>query len=135
MANYLAIIPEIGLVALAFIILLVDLRISKERKSILPWLTFAGLAVILALTVVFGRPDGAELVWGGMLRHDLISFVFRLLFLFGAGATALFAIGWESIGKRGERLGLKLYGATTSGGIVVIDVRKSDILRDHPSRN
>lgn len=30
---------------------------------------------------------------------------------------------------------LKLYGATDSGGIVVIDVRKSDILRDHPSRN
>ena len=30
---------------------------------------------------------------------------------------------------------MKLYGATTSGGIVVINVRKSDVLRDHPSRN
>ncbi|GMR12399.1 MAG: hypothetical protein BMS9Abin29_0588 [Gemmatimonadota bacterium] len=29
---------------------------------------------------------------------------------------------------------LKLFGVTDSGGVVVIDVRKSDILRDHPSR-
>ena len=30
---------------------------------------------------------------------------------------------------------LKLYGTTDAGGVVVIDVRKSDILRDHPFRN
>jgi len=30
---------------------------------------------------------------------------------------------------------LKLYGTTDAGGVVVINVRKSDILRDHPSRN
>jgi hypothetical protein len=30
---------------------------------------------------------------------------------------------------------LKLFGVTDSGGVVVIDVRKSDILRNHPSRN
>jgi hypothetical protein len=30
---------------------------------------------------------------------------------------------------------LKLYGLTDVGGIVVIDVRKSDVLRDHPARN
>ncbi|MEQ9401764.1 MAG: hypothetical protein RJQ04_21540 [Longimicrobiales bacterium] len=29
---------------------------------------------------------------------------------------------------------LKLYGTTSAGGVVVIDVRKSDILRNHPSR-
>lgn len=30
---------------------------------------------------------------------------------------------------------VKLYGTTTAGGVVVIDVRKGDILRDHPARN
>jgi len=30
---------------------------------------------------------------------------------------------------------LKLYGTTDVGGVVVIDVRKSDVLRDHPARN
>ena len=30
---------------------------------------------------------------------------------------------------------LKLYGTTDVGGVVVIDLRKSDVLRDHASRN
>ena len=30
---------------------------------------------------------------------------------------------------------MKLYGVTSAGGVAVIDVRKSDVLRDHPSRN
>jgi hypothetical protein len=30
---------------------------------------------------------------------------------------------------------LKIFGVTDSGGVVVVDVRKSDILRNHPSRN
>jgi hypothetical protein len=29
---------------------------------------------------------------------------------------------------------VKLFGVTNSGGVVVVDVRKADILRDHPSR-
>jgi hypothetical protein len=29
---------------------------------------------------------------------------------------------------------LKLFGVTSAGGVAVIDVRKSDILRDHPAR-
>ncbi|MBT3327512.1 MAG: hypothetical protein HN396_14855 [Gemmatimonadales bacterium] len=30
---------------------------------------------------------------------------------------------------------LKLYGTTEATGVVVINVRKSDILREHPTRN
>ena len=30
---------------------------------------------------------------------------------------------------------VKLYGTTDSGGVVVVNVRKGDILRDHPARN
>jgi hypothetical protein len=29
---------------------------------------------------------------------------------------------------------LKLFGVTNVGGVVVVDVRKADILRDHPAR-
>ena len=29
---------------------------------------------------------------------------------------------------------IKLFGITSSGGVVVVDVRKGDILRDHPAR-
>jgi hypothetical protein len=29
---------------------------------------------------------------------------------------------------------VKLFGTTSSGGVVVVDVRKADILREHPER-
>ncbi len=102
MADYLAILPEIGLVVLAAVILLVDLGLSQKHKGILPWLTFFGLVVIFILTFFFSRPCEPGPIWGGMLRHDLLAFVFCLLFLFGAGVTSLFAIDWEEVGKRGE---------------------------------
>ena len=35
----------------------------------------------------------------------------------------------------GKSVVLKLYGTTDVGGVVVIDLRKSDVLRDHASRN
>jgi NADH-quinone oxidoreductase subunit N len=126
MADYLAILPEISLVVLAAVILLVDLRISQKRKGILPWLTFFGLAIIFVLTVLFSRPSVPGPIWGGMLRHDLLAFVFRLLFLFGAGVTTLFAIDWEDVGKRGEfyillvlsTLGMTLMGA--AGNLIML---------------
>ena len=29
---------------------------------------------------------------------------------------------------------VKLFAVTSTGGVVVVDVRKADILRDHPAR-
>jgi NADH-quinone oxidoreductase subunit N len=126
MADYLAILPELSLVVLAAVILLVDLRLSQKRKGILPWLTFFGLLIIFILTVLFSQPHKPGPIWGGMLRHDLLAFIFRLLFLFGAGVTALFAIDWEAVGKRGEfyillvisTLGMTLMGA--SGNLIML---------------
>jgi NADH-quinone oxidoreductase subunit N len=126
MADYLAILPEISLVVLAAIILLVDLRLSKKHKSALPWLTFFGLSVIFILTILFSQPTHPGPVWGGMLRHDLLAFIFQLLFIFGAGMTALLAIGWEEIGKRGEfyiLLVLSTLGMTlmaSSGNLIML---------------
>lgn len=102
MTKFLPLLPEISLAVLAFIILLVDMRISQQRKGWLPWLTFTGLLATLVLTALYARPEGSESIWGGMLQHDLISYVFRLLFIFGAAVTALFAIEWQGIGNRGE---------------------------------
>ncbi|TES91247.1 MAG: hypothetical protein E3J88_02955, partial [Anaerolineales bacterium] len=135
MADYLAILPEIGLVVLAAVILLVDLILSEKRKDILPWLTFLGFVVIFMLTVLFSLPDSPQMVWGGMLRHDLLAFVFRLVFLFGAGVTALFAIGWEAIGKRGEfytllvisTLGMTLMGASANLVMLFLAIETASI--------
>ncbi|MBW8009920.1 MAG: NADH-quinone oxidoreductase subunit N [Chloroflexi bacterium] len=98
----LAILPEISLLVLVGVILVVDLSISKERKGILAWLTVGGLALTFVLTFLLSRPGDETELWGGMIRHDWLAYIFNLVFLFGAGITALFAIGWEQVGKRGE---------------------------------
>ena len=103
MPNYLAILPEIGLLVLAVILMIVDLRIKPENKNILPWLTFIGLAVIFAELILFARPTGeGELIWGGMLHHDLLAFTFRGVFIFSAAATTLFTMKWDKLWNRGE---------------------------------
>jgi NADH-quinone oxidoreductase subunit N len=99
----LAIFPEILLLVLAGIVLIFDLVWSDERSRNLGWLTVGGLVLVLALSLSLARPgsDG-ELVWGGMLRHDWLSMVFKMLFVFGAAITALFAMDVEDLGNRGE---------------------------------
>lgn len=98
-----AILPEIGLVVLALIVLVYDLVWREEQRRGLGWLTAGGLTLIIILTAIFARPgEESELVWGGMLRHDWLGFSFALLFLFGATITCLFAMETKPLGQRGE---------------------------------
>ena len=108
-AMVLAILPEIGLIALAVILLVADLLWRGKTRRFLGWLTAAGLAVIMLLAVLFARPavEGG-LMWGGMLRFDSAGFVFRMLFLTGAALTALFAAVTDSVRLRGEFYALML---------------------------
>ena len=98
-----AILPEILLVVLAVVVLVYDLVVDAGHRRSLGWLTAGGLAVIFFVSLALARP-GAEpqQVWGGMLRHDWLGFVFTLLFLFGAAVTSLFAMEVEQLGQRGE---------------------------------
>ena len=57
-AMVLAILPEIGLVALAVILLVVDLLWRGETRRFLGWLTAVGLAVIM-LAGGFVCPTGS----------------------------------------------------------------------------
>lgn len=98
-----AILPEICLVVLAIIVLIYDLVWRGEQRRGLGWLAAGGLALIFVLTLVFSRPgNDPQLLWGGMISHDWLSFSFTLLFLFGAGITSLFVMEMKTIGQRGE---------------------------------
>ena len=98
-----ALLPELLLLILAGLVLAYDLIVSDERKRGLGWLTAGGLALTFVLSLIFARPsDESILVWGGMLRFDWLGFVFKMIFLFGAAITALFAMDVEELGKRGE---------------------------------
>jgi len=99
----LAVLPEILLLVLALVVLALDLSLRDEQRSSLGWITAGGLLVTILISLAVGRP-GAEprFVWGGMLRHDWLGFIFKMMFLFAAAITALFSSELARMGKRGE---------------------------------
>jgi NADH-quinone oxidoreductase subunit N len=100
----LAILPEIGLVLLAAIVLVLDLVWRGRSKRNLGWVTAGGLLLSAILAIaLFSRPGNEpQLIFGGMLRLDGTAFVFRLIFMFGAALTALFMMDYEPEGQQGE---------------------------------
>jgi NADH-quinone oxidoreductase subunit N len=99
----LSILPEIGIVCLALIVLAYDLAVGEDRKRGLGWLTAGGLAVVFILNMALGRPGTSSVpVWGGMLHWDWLGFTFANLFIFGAAVTSLFAMEVKQLGTRGE---------------------------------
>jgi NADH-quinone oxidoreductase subunit N len=100
---FLAILPEILLLVLAIVVIALELVLPREKHDNLGWVTAGGLATIIGVSLAIGRP-GAEgqIVWGGMLRFDWLGFTFKILFLFSAAITALFAIDLKNLGRRGE---------------------------------
>jgi len=103
-AMMLAILPELLILLVAAVVLLTDLVVHDNKcPRLLGWLTVGGLAVTMVASLAFARPpqEGAA-VWGGMLRHDWLAFVFQMVFILGAAVTALFAMDIENLGRRGE---------------------------------
>jgi NADH-quinone oxidoreductase subunit N len=101
----LALLPEIGLIVLAVLILALDIgtRRSTSGRSLLGWVTAGGLVLIGVLAVIFARPGATpQSYWGDMLRLDNAGFLFRMLFLTGAALTVLFAMESEVVRERGE---------------------------------
>ncbi|HPO59337.1 MAG TPA: hypothetical protein PLV53_10875, partial [Anaerolineaceae bacterium] len=70
-----AVLPELGLLALAAIILVLDLFWDRKARANLGWVTAGGLLLVAVLSVFMARPpETPTLIWGGMLRLDGASF-------------------------------------------------------------
>ena len=89
-AMFLAILPEIGLLVLAIVVLALDAFLRKSNRSYLGWVTAGGLVLVGVLAAIFSRP-GAEpqLIWGGMLRLDAAGFRLPLDFPVRGGLDGL----------------------------------------------
>ena len=99
---WLAIVPEISLTVLLFIVLLYHRFVKPEDKRQIgiftAWGAFVTLLITLGLWLFFAEP-GVEpmLVWGGMIRHDLVTLVFRVMFLIALMITALISVEIEHL--------------------------------------
>lgn len=99
---FLPILPEILLLVLAILILFLELVLPREQHRNLGWVTAAGSLIIMLASLAAWPRGEAQLMWGGMLRYDWLSFVFKMIFIFGVGITALFAMDYKELGQRGE---------------------------------
>ncbi len=111
--SFQSILPETLMLLLGVTVLIVEPFWKPERRRALGWLTAGGLLATLIVSLLFGRPGSPAATLGGMIRFDWLAFFFKMLFIFGAGITALFLMDHDKVGHRGEAYVLML--ASTIG--------------------
>ena len=96
-----ALAPEIGLTILLVIVLAYDLFLKpQDRRRIglmTAWGAFITLLVVLGLWLFLDMPNSQwaldeSLMWGGMIRFDMVSLVFTVIFLVALILTSLLAM-------------------------------------------
>lgn len=108
--SMLAIAPEIALIILAILVLFFDRAMKpSERRSLgllTAWGGFIILLGTLALWYFLDQPNAQPILyWGGMIRQDLVTLVFRVMFLLALVITALLSLDLEGV-QSGEYYGL-----------------------------
>lgn len=103
-----AILPEILLLALAGLVLLLDV-LTRRRTGVMATVSTVGFLGILVVAILFSRPtSGDTLILGGMLRHDWPAFTFKAVLLFAAAISALLSSGLDDVSERGEYFALMI---------------------------
>ncbi|PKB78630.1 MAG: hypothetical protein BZY88_17440 [SAR202 cluster bacterium Io17-Chloro-G9] len=98
--------PEFALAGLAMAVLAVDLLLPEGKKRLVAWLSVAGLAGIIALSIamLWGRQ---ETLYGGLLAVDAFSLFFKIFFM-GLGILIICS-SLEFVERRLENQG-EFYG-------------------------
>ncbi len=102
----LALVPEIALVILLFVVLLYDRTLKPEERrkvgQLTAWGAFVTLLLTFGLWLFMDIPDASatlndSLIWGGMIRDDLVTLVFRVMFLTALMMTSLISMDVERL--------------------------------------
>ncbi len=101
-----SVLPEVGLTALAVIVLFADIYGSVATRRNVVFISAVGMA-LLALVPLIWVPDPALfenglLLWGGMVNYDPLSQIFKVMLLLSGAVTCLMALGDEGVGDKGE---------------------------------
>ena len=101
-----SVLPEVGLTALAIVVLFADLYGSAVTRRNVVTISAVGMA-LLALVPLIWLPDPAlfengALLWGGMVNYDPLSQIFKVMLLLAGAVTCLMAAGDKGVGDKGE---------------------------------
>jgi NADH-quinone oxidoreductase subunit N len=108
-----SILPEVLILLLGLLVITVEPFWKEQRRRNLGWMTAAGLAIVMIVSLIYGRPGDPTSTFGTTIRFDWLGFFFKMLFLLGAAITALLLMDHEQVGRRGEAYLLML--ASTIG--------------------
>lgn len=139
----LALVPEIGLIILILAVLVYDRMVKPTERRRVGLLTAWGAAAILVATVGLWfilnepNPDATlreSLIWGDMIRHDLVTLVFRVMFLVALMVTALISLDVPRL-QKGEyytllitaTIGFSLMAASTDLIMVYVALETASI--------
>ena len=103
----LSLLPEFFLVVWIAIVLIYDRGLQPANRRnvglVTAWGAFVALLLAIAAWVFFNQTNstGQNIFWGGMIRYDLIAFVFQIMFLSALLITSLIAVDTPRL-QRGE---------------------------------
>ncbi|HLY29127.1 MAG TPA: proton-conducting transporter membrane subunit, partial [Aggregatilineales bacterium] len=115
--NVLALLPEILLTILAALVVLLDVFFPASRRRAIGLIAAFGLFIIAAVAfflpnllgllpnsanLVAAATPNNQLILGGMLRYDVMTQLFVVITLIGAGIAALISVESPVLGGQGE---------------------------------
>ncbi len=105
-AAVLALLPEILMIVLAVVVLAVDVLWTREQRREIGYLAGFGLLAVGALYFVLALPPKTglsdQLLLGGMIRHDPLAQIFRIMVILAGALTCLISMGLPRLRLRGD---------------------------------
>lgn len=101
-----AVLPELALTFLALVVLASDVGflgippLAESRKNLIPYIAGVGMLVIAFLPLT-SSPDNS-LLWGGMVRHDVLAQIFKVMVILAGGITCFVASNASYLARKGE---------------------------------
>jgi NADH-quinone oxidoreductase subunit N len=106
-ASVIAILPEILMTILAVSVLILDLVWGKRQRQEIGYVAGFGLLAIAVIVWLVGAPPSSgklsdQLLLGGMIRHDALAQIFRVMVMIAGGLSCLMSMGVDRIKSRGD---------------------------------
>jgi NADH-quinone oxidoreductase subunit N len=105
-AGLVAILPEISLLVLAFVVMGFDLFLPEAAKKLLGRLTIIGLIVVLVVNLILPATGS---VFGGMVYVDGWVALYRMLFIVAAILVCFISMDVRGLEQTGEYYGLLIF--------------------------
>ncbi len=104
--NWGLLVPEIGVLALAVIVLGIDLFSRGRARNVLPFVVAAGSLSIIGFLAGLASTQGPASLWNGIFRYDGVAVVFKIIFLGSLLLVSLASTGPGTPPWRGEYFSL-----------------------------